>query len=132
MNHKKKLLSKIYRYTRQEKQIDDKLIEFIEEKCETDSEKVLSIIKNGITKYIYKPSQRTIWIAIGETNQYLIFPQTYCSCVDFYKNVVIERKRDCCKHLIAQCICEALNDYQEVQFEDSEFTNFLNDIKSYI
>ncbi|MFO8019466.1 MAG: hypothetical protein R6U96_12620 [Promethearchaeia archaeon] len=130
MKHKKKLLSQIYQYTKREKRIDDKLIEFLEESCDTSFKKVLSIIKNGITKYIYSPSRRAVWIAIGETNQYLIYPKIYCSCVDFYKNVVIKRKRECCKHLIAQTICEALNDFQTVHFEDLEFANFLDDIKS--
>lgn len=132
MKQKKKLLSKIHQYSAIKSSIDDKLIDFIEKNCEIDFTKVSSIIKNGIMKYIYTPSQRIIWIAIGENDQYLIFPKIYCSCIDFYKNVVIGRKRPCCKHLIAQCLCEALEDYQETFFEDSEFINFINDRKSYI
>ena len=66
---------------------------------------------------------------MGENNEYLIYPKIYCGCIDFYKNVIINRIRDFCKHIIAQIICEALNNYKEKKLEDNIFRDFINDLK---
>ncbi|GAH27786.1 unnamed protein product, partial [marine sediment metagenome] len=55
------------------------------------ADKVLDVIKKGITKYTYKPSNRVVWLALGENREYLIYPKLYCSCLNFYKEVVINQ-----------------------------------------
>ena len=61
--------------------------------------------------------------------EYLIYPKLYWGCHDFYNSVIIKRKRNFCKHLLAQVICEALNNFQIRKLEDRKFRDFLSDLK---
>ena len=63
------------------------------------------------------------------TKDYMIYPKLYCSCRDFYKNVVINRKRDYCKHILAQIISEALNSYEEKILDENQLRDLIRDIK---
>jgi len=108
--------------------IDEELTNFIDEVFPDKVDKVLKVIKRGISKYIFNPSKRIIWIALGENDEYLIYPKLYCSCQDFYKTVVIQRKRSFCKHLLAQVICESLPDFKEIELKDDEFNEFVDDL----
>ncbi|MFX1498722.1 MAG: hypothetical protein ACFFBH_14455 [Promethearchaeota archaeon] len=105
------------------------LINSIEEVFPNKSDKVLDVLNKGIFKYIYKPSNRSIWIALGEKCEHIIYPKLYCSCQDFYKSVVIKRKRVFCKHILAQIISEALRLYQEIELDDAEFKKLINDLE---
>ena len=108
--------------------IDEELTNFIEKVFPDKVDKVLKVIKRGISKYIFNPSKRVVWIALGENDEYLIYPKLYCSCQDFYKAVVIQRKRSFCKHLLAQVICESLPDFKEIELKDDEFNDFVDDL----
>ena len=110
--------------------VDDDLIKYIDSIFSGKYERVLEVIKRGIIKNIYKPSNRIIWIAVGENSEHLIYPKLYCSCQDFYKNVVIKRKRDFCKHILAQVICEVLENFKLVELKDNEFKSLINDLES--
>ncbi|TXT66527.1 MAG: hypothetical protein BAJALOKI1v1_280026 [Promethearchaeota archaeon] len=85
------------------------------------AEVINEALERGITKYIYTPSERIVWTAMGTEREYLLYPQLFCSCIDFYKEVVIKRSRKFCKHLIAQIISIHLNTYQTVKLKDHEF-----------
>ena len=63
---------------------------------------------------------------MGENDEYLLYPKLYCSCQDFYKAVVIQRRRSFCKHLLAQVICEHLPEFKESGLEDDEFNEFID------
>jgi len=106
--------------------IDEELLNFIDSNFPDKVNKVLKVIKRGITKYTFNPSRRVVWIALGENDEYLIYPKLYCSCQDFYKAVVIQRRRPFCKHLLAQVICEKLPDFKESELEDNEFNEFID------
>jgi len=108
--------------------IDEELLNFIDINFPDKVDKVLKVIKRGITKYTFNPSRRVVWIALGENDEYLLYPKLYCSCQDFYKNVVIQRKRPFCKHLIAQVICESLPDFKESELKDVGFNEFIDDL----
>jgi predicted nucleic acid-binding Zn finger protein len=108
--------------------IDEELTNFIEKVFPDKVDKVLKVIKRGISKYIFNPSKRVVWIALGENDEYLIYPKLYCSCQDFYKAVVIQRKRSFCKHLLAQVICESLPDFKEIELKDYGFNDFVDDL----
>ena len=108
--------------------IDEELLNFIDSNFPDKVNKVLKVIKRGITKYTFNPSRRVVWIALGENDEYLIYPKLYCSCQDFYKAVVIQRRRSFCKHLLAQVICEKLPDFKESELEDNEFNEFIDDL----
>ena len=129
MQSSKDLLLEVYFKIKNKGLIDEDFVNFIESIFPDKSPNILKVIKRGITKYTFKPSGRIIWTAMGQNNEYLIYPKVYCGCVDFYKNVVIKRIRGFCKHIIAQVICEALSNYQESVIEDNKFANFMDDLK---
>ena len=129
MQSSKDLLSEIYSKIKDKGIIDEEFVNFIESIFPDKSPNILKVIKRGITKYTFKPSGKIVWTAMGQNNEYLIYPKVYCGCIDFYKNVVIKKIRGFCKHIIAQIICEALNNYQLSILEDDKFTNFMDDLK---
>ncbi|TKJ24443.1 MAG: hypothetical protein CEE42_10820 [Promethearchaeota archaeon Loki_b31] len=126
----KDLLFDVYSIAKKKGVIDDELINFIDTIFPNKADKVLDVIKKGITKYTYKPSNRVVWLALGENREYLIYPKLYCSCLNFYKEVVINQSIGYCKHLITQVICEALNKHKKVELKDKEFEDLINNLES--
>jgi predicted nucleic acid-binding Zn finger protein len=129
MQKSKEYLFSLFDIVKNEGQINDKLINYLEVNFPSSSEKVLESLKRGIKKYIFKPSNRIFWTAMGEKNEYLIYPRLYCSCKYFYLRVVIEKERGFCKHILAHIISEALSNYQIIELNDSEFKRILKVIK---
>lgn len=77
-----------------------------------------------IKRYLFKPSGRIAWIAVGRDGEYQILPLAgYCGCNDFYYRVV-NGERGLCYHLIAQRLADALNSYEEID-EGDEFYDLL-------
>ncbi len=141
----KDLLFDVYSIAKKKGVIDDELVNFIDTIFPDKADKVLDVIKKGITKYTFKPSNRVIWLALGSIKdvkkrskdnldtvyrEYLIYPKLYCSCLNFYKEVVKNQSIGYCKHLIAQVICEALNKYKKVELKDKEFKDLINNLES--
>jgi predicted nucleic acid-binding Zn finger protein len=81
--------------------------------------KAWGLVSGGrIKRYIFRPSQRKIWIAVGHGGEYIIYPHAgYCSCNDFYFRV-LDREEGLCYHLLAQKIAKILGAYREVLEED--------------
>ncbi len=125
----KDLLLKIYQKAKEKQIIDEEFLTFLESVFPDKSATVIEVIKRGITKYVYTPSNRIVWTAKGENQEHMIYPQLYCSCQDFYKNIVIKRKRDFCKHILAQIISEALKSYKLEKVKDQHFNNLIRDFK---
>lgn len=125
----KEILFQVYEKAKEKQSIDKEFITFLEEIFPDKSIDVIASMKRGIIKYIYKPSNRIIWAAKGENQEHLIYPKLYCSCQDFYKNVVIKNKRRFCKHILAQIISEALNNFVVVSLEDNKFKEFVSDLR---
>jgi len=89
------------------------------------------VTENRIKKYVFKPSNRTLWIAIGQNAEYLIYSKAgYCSCSDFYFRV-LDHEKAYCYHLIAQKIAEALNHYDLIEEEDEAYDTLLGIWKDY-
>lgn len=125
----KDLLLKIFEKVKQKQVIDDDFISFLELVFPDKSSDVMETLKRGITKYNYKPSKRVVWTAMGKNQEHLIHPKLYCSCQDYYKNVVVNRNREFCKHIIAQIISEALRDFKEITLDDKEFKELVSELK---
>ncbi|MFX0035861.1 MAG: hypothetical protein ACFE9I_09515 [Candidatus Hermodarchaeota archaeon] len=125
----KDLLLQVFLRAKEKKNIDEDFIAFLEKIFPEKSVDVINVLKRGITKYIYKPSNRIIWAIKGENQEHLIYPKLYCSCQDFYKSVVIKKKRSFCKHMVAQTISEAFNNFKEIILEDNKFKEFVMDLK---
>ena len=125
----KDVLFQVFRKAQKKQVLDEEFISFLETIFPDKSTDVLEVLKRGIIKYTYTPSNRIVWAAIGENQEHLIYPKLYCSCQDFYKNVVVKKKRKFCKHIIAQTISEALNNFKAVPLEDNKFKEFISDLK---
>ena len=121
----KDLLFKLISILNDKSKIDDEIINYLNSIFSENAERVLETIKRGITKYHIE--DRVIWTAMGENSEHIIYPKIYCSCPDFYLNVVIERKRDYCKHILAQIICDILNNYNEKDLSYNEFKILFKD-----
>jgi len=82
------------------------------------------IEQKRIKKYVFEPSNRIIWVAVGTKSEYQILPKSgYCDCSDFYFRVVDE-EISFCYHLLSQRLAESLNVFDEVR-ESDEFYNEL-------
>lgn len=125
----KDLLNQVFLKVKKKQVIDEEFITFLEKIFPGRATNVIDVLKRGIIKYIYKPSNRIVWAAKGENQEHLIYPKLYCSCQDFYKNVVIKRNHNFCKHILAQIISEALNKYETLNLEDNEFKEFMQELK---
>ena len=89
------------------------------------------VTENRIKKYVFEPSGRTLWVAIGQNAEYLIYSNAgYCSCSDFYFRV-LDHEKAYCYHLLAQKMAEALNHYDLVEEEDEAYQPLLEIWKEY-
>ncbi len=85
--------------------------------------------ENRVKKYVFKPSDKTIWIAVGKERDYLIMPQAeFCTCDDFYFRV-LDRQVHLCYHLIAQKIANALGWYEHVEEHDELYETLMQEWK---
>lgn len=128
----KELLLSIYEKAKNKEKLDSEFINFLEDLIPNRSEKILDVLNREIIKNIYKPSNRIIWTVVGREGdqEHLIFPKLYCSCKSFYKEVVINKSKEFCKHLIAQIICKALNNYKIVELNDRDFNKRIKEMRS--
>jgi predicted nucleic acid-binding Zn finger protein len=122
-------LVKLFEEAKQKKILDEEFMAFIESIFPDKSLDVVETLKRGITKYTYEPSNRIVWTAMGQNQEHLIYPKLFCSCQDFYKNVVVHKKRNYCKHILAQIISEGIKNYKEIKQEDDNFIEIVKDLK---
>ncbi len=88
-----------------------------------------TVQKNAVQLITFIPSQREIWSVKGHEETHLVLRQTFCDCVDFYMNVVIKRKNECCYHLIAVEIANKLKTYKHISANDEQFGKVRNTFK---
>jgi predicted nucleic acid-binding Zn finger protein len=92
--------------------------------------KALEALKeNRVKKYIFKPSNRTVWIVVGRERDYLIMPEAeFCTCDDFYFRV-LDRRIHLCYHLIAQKIARNIGWYEIIEENDELYQSLMNEWK---
>jgi predicted nucleic acid-binding Zn finger protein len=74
--------------------------------------------ENRVKKYIFKPSNRIVWIVVGRERDYLLMPQAeFCTCDDFYFRV-LDKQVHLCYHLIAQKIANNLGWFDVINEND--------------
>ena len=80
-----------------------------------------------IKKYIFKPSERVVWIVVGRQREYIIMPTAeFCSCDDFYFRVM-DGEVHLCYHLIAQKMAEASGWYDLFEEDDNLFDSLMKE-----
>jgi predicted nucleic acid-binding Zn finger protein len=89
------------------------------------------VTNKRIKRYIFRPSLRSIWIAIGQNAEYLIYSNAgYCSCSDFYFRV-LDNEKSYCYHLLAQKLAESLNHYDKIEEDDDAYFELMSIWKEY-
>jgi len=79
------------------------------------------VTENRVKKYVFRPSGRTLWVAIGNSAEYMIYSHAgYCGCSDFYFRVLDDEKAYC-YHLLAQKLAEALDYYDLIEEDDEAY-----------
>jgi len=92
--------------------------------------KALEALKeNRVKKYVFKPSNRIVWIVVGRERDYLLMPEAdFCSCDDIYFRV-LDKKVHLCYHLIAQKIARNLNWFEVIDEHDELFQSLMDEWK---
>jgi predicted nucleic acid-binding Zn finger protein len=85
--------------------------------------------ENRVKKYIFKPSNRVVWIVVGKERDYLIMPEAeFCPCDDFYFRV-LDKEVHLCYHLIAQKIANILEWYETLEEHDELYDSLMKEWK---
>ena len=101
---------------------DTKSIDELRTKFGDKVERALKVLEDShVKQYIFKPSNREVWIVVGRTRDYQVIPRLYCMCDDFYLNVVIRRSDPLCYHLLAQMLSEATNKFDAIEEGDEKY-----------
>ena len=86
-----------------------------------------AVSEGRIKKYVFKPSGRVVWIAVGKQRDYLIMPLAdYCSCHDFYFQF---DRGHLCYHIIAQKLAEAAGKFDLFEDDDQFFDVLIKEWK---
>lgn len=80
-----------------------------------------------IKKYVFKQSRREYWIVVGKIRDYLVIPDKYCTCDDFFINVVTGAKAKSCYHLLAQRLAESEGSFETYEVDDDEGERLLDE-----
>jgi len=93
-------------------------------------ERAIKLVEEkGVTRYVFKPSGRIVWMVKGRRRPYQVIPATpYCSCDDFYFRV-LGGKRGVCYHLIAQRLASALGEYVEIELPDKRYREIIDKLR---
>ena len=79
-------------------------------------------ISKKVRRYEFAPSGRVVWAVQGRKGEYQVIPDIpFCYCDDYYFRVM-DRKRGFCYHIIAQRIAAALNQFEEIEKRDSQYS----------
>ena len=122
----KKVFQEIYSEIKKTKKITKKQKKKMMKTFGTRFEKAYQMILNRkVSKYVFKPSEKKVWIVIGKGNIYQILPSVnFCSCNDFYFRV-IGQEIFLCKHIIAQKLADALEKYSVIVKNEKEFESLM-------
>jgi predicted nucleic acid-binding Zn finger protein len=89
-----------------------------------------ALTENRVKKYVFKPSDRVVWIVVGRERDYLIMPEAeFCSCDDFYFRV-LDKEVHLCYHLIAQKLANILEWYETIEEHDELYDSLTGEWKN--
>ncbi len=91
-----------------------------------------AVEEKNVKKYMFKPSNRIVWIVVGKQRDYLIMPAAdFCTCDDFYFRVM-DKQAHLCYHLIAQKLAETLERYGTFEDDDEIYDALMKEWKKAI
>lgn len=88
-----------------------------------------AVQNNSVYLFTFLPSGREFWCVSGREEDHLVFRQTYCDCLDFYMNIVIKGKEECCYHLLAVEIAKKMEKIHHITMNDEEYKKVRNKFK---
>lgn len=128
-----KILKKICKKAKIQGKLTDNQLMNLSKTLGSRFEKALETINEyRIKKYVFKPSDRIVWIVVGREREYQIMPAAgFCSCDDFYFRVM-DKETNICYHLIAQKIGETLEKFDLIEEEDRLYDCLMEEWKKAI
>ncbi|MCS7097168.1 MAG: hypothetical protein NZ926_01660 [Candidatus Methanomethylicia archaeon] len=90
---------------------------------------IMLVKQKKVKKYVFKPSNIERWIVEGKRRKYLVIPNLFCQCENFYIFVVIKKKERICYHLLAQKMAEENKEYDEIILSDNEYDKFMENFR---
>ena len=88
-----------------------------------------TVFEVRVKKYIFKPSNFSLWIVVGRHGDYVIFSDIYCSCFDFFMSTVLRKENHTCYHIIAKRIAEATGIYETFILPDTKYKKLIEEWK---
>ena len=124
------LLEQVCKKAKTEGRLDGSRLNLLYETFGMRFTKAWEALKEGrIKKYVFKPSNRVVWIVVGKERDYLIIASAdFCTCDDFYFRV-LDQRIHLCYHLIAQKIAEVLEWYDKIEEHDDLYNSLMNEWK---
>jgi len=89
-----------------------------------------AVLEVRVKRYIFKPSNFTLWIVVGRHGDYVIFSDIYCSCFDFFMSAVLRKENHTCYHILAKKIAEALGIYETFILPDTKYKKLIEEWKT--
>lgn len=86
-----------------------------------------AVEEGKVRKYSFTPSEIIRWTVVGRSREYLVIPEVFCSCRDFYQSVVIQRESKMCYHLLAQKIGEIRGQFAVLAMTDVDRRRLYHD-----
>ncbi|MHA1310965.1 MAG: hypothetical protein ACTSWR_06535 [Candidatus Helarchaeota archaeon] len=87
-------------------------------------------IQNKVKKYIFKPSNREVWIITSKNRDYLTLDDYFCNCKDFFIKIVLKREAKYCKHLLAKFFSIAFENFETIEIDDDRYINLIEEWRS--
>ncbi|KAH6767073.1 zinc finger SWIM domain protein [Perilla frutescens var. hirtella] len=85
--------------------------------------------QGGVKRISGEPSGRSIFQVVGESRkkeEYLCFPEHYCSCYSFFYDIVNRGEELCCKHQLAARLAASTATCIDVKVSDDELALLLS------
>ncbi len=119
-------LNKICKETKAEGKLTGKNLTKLYEIFGQRFTRAFETLKEGrVKKYVFKPSNRVVWIVVGKERDYLIMPEAeFCMCDDFYFRV-LDKQVHLCYHLIAQKLAKNLDWYENIEEHDELYESLM-------
>jgi predicted nucleic acid-binding Zn finger protein len=94
-------------------------------------QRALKAIREGrVKKYVFRPSQKALWVLTGYESDYHLIPiADFCTCDDFFFRVV-NGETPLCYHLISQKLANALGKYELIEEEDKQYARLMREWKT--
>ncbi|XP_022898457.1 zinc finger SWIM domain-containing protein 7-like [Olea europaea var. sylvestris] len=87
------------------------------------------IDQRGVKRISGEPCGRSIFQVVGESRrkeEYLCFPEHYCSCYSFFYDIVNRGEQLCCKHQLAARLSASTGVCIDVKVSDEELAFLLS------